>query len=78
MVEDGALSRNKNYVQIFQENLNLEGHLNRFVGSKVTAILVKGGILPRGGALSRRVCTCSLRIRLYLYIIYFFLEGGCY
>ena len=43
MVEDGALSRNKNYVQIFQENLNLEGHLNRFVGSKVTAILVKGG-----------------------------------
>ena len=27
----------------FKENLNLEGHLNRLIGSKVTAILVNGG-----------------------------------
>ena len=26
-------------------NLDLEGHLNRYIGSKVTAILVNGGIL---------------------------------
>ena len=35
MVEDGL-----------SVNLNLEGHLNRFTGSKVTAILVNWGILP--------------------------------
>ena len=28
---------------IFLYNLNLEGRLNRFIGSKVTAILVSGG-----------------------------------
>ena len=33
----------------FNFNLNLEGHLNRFIGSKVTTILVNGGILPSGG-----------------------------
>ena len=47
MVEDGA--------HFFQENLNLEGHLNCFIGSKVTAILVNEGFyllveLPREGS----------------------------
>jgi hypothetical protein len=64
MVEDGAFSHKIDYVPIFLENLNLEGHLNRSIGSKVTAILVNGGILPRGGAASGRVCACSLRSRL--------------
>ena len=47
--------------------LNLEGHLNPFIGSKVAAILVNRGILPLGGVASGRVCACSLRSRLVLY-----------
>ena len=31
-----------NYVNIFSKIINLEGHLNRFIGSKDTAILVSG------------------------------------
>ena len=34
------------------------------MGSKVTAILLKGWIWPIGGVASRRVCACSLRSRL--------------
>ena len=44
MVEDGGFSHKLDYVPIFQENLNHEGHLNRFIRSKVTAILVNWGI----------------------------------
>ena len=35
--------------------LNPEGHHNRIIGSKVTFILLKGLILPIGGAASGRV-----------------------
>ena len=31
---------------------NLEGHLNYITGSKVTAILLNGGVLPIGGVSS--------------------------
>ena len=41
-----------------------EGHQNHITGSKVTAILLKGWILPIGGVASGRVCACSLRSRL--------------
>ena len=34
------------------------------IGSKVTAILLEGRILPVGGVALRRVCACSLRSRL--------------
>ena len=44
--------------------LNSEGHQNPISGSKVTAILLKGWILPVSGASSGRVCVCSLRSRL--------------
>ena len=44
--------------------LNTEGHQNPNSGSKVTVILLKGWILPIGGASLGRVCTCSLRSRL--------------
>ena len=44
VVKDGAFSRKIDYVLIFRELLNLEVHLNRCIGSKVTAILVNGGI----------------------------------
>ena len=43
MVKYGSFSHKIDYVPIFEENLNLKGHLNRFIGSKVTAILVNGG-----------------------------------
>ena len=52
------------YVTVFKEILNPKGHLNRITGSKVTAILLNGWILPIGGASSGRVCACSLRSRL--------------
>ena len=54
---------------IFSEILNLEGHQNRCIGSKVTAILLNGWILPNAGASSERVCSCSLRSRLVTIII---------
>ena len=44
--------------------LNPEGHQNPIIGSKVTAILLKGCILPIGGVASGRVCAWSLRSRL--------------
>ena len=58
----------------FSEMLNLEGHQNRCIGSKVTAILMNGWILPTGGASLGRVCACSLRSRLVfiLSLIFFF------
>ena len=52
MVGDGAFSHKIDYVTIFKEILNLEGHLNRITGSKVTVILLNGWILPIGGASS--------------------------
>ena len=52
MVEDGAFSHLINYVAILREILNLEGHQNRTTGSRVTAILLNGLILPIGGALA--------------------------
>ena len=56
MVKDGAFSHKIDYISICLEILNLEGHLNRFIGSKVTAILVNRGILHSGGAASGRAC----------------------
>ena len=63
-IADGAFSHKIDHVTIFQEILNPKGHPNRITGSKVTAILLKGWILPIGGASSGRVCVCSLRSRL--------------
>ena len=48
-VEDGAFSNKIDCFEFFLENFNLKGHLNHFVRSKVTAILVNQGILPSGG-----------------------------
>ena len=44
MVEDGGSRHKIDYVTIFQENLNLKRQPNRITGSKVTAILLKGGV----------------------------------
>ena len=73
MVKDGAFSHKIDYVLDFQEILNLEGHLNHFIGSKVTTLLVIGGILPSGGAALECVCACSLRSRL----VFLFVGGPC-
>ena len=66
--------------------LNLEGHPNCIAGSRVTAILLKGWILPIGGALAfeglrlmglRRLvfiyCSSILKFGLYIY----FFQGHC-
>ena len=49
MVEDGAFRHKIDCVTIFKEIRNLEGHPNCITGSKVTAILLNGWILPIGG-----------------------------
>jgi hypothetical protein len=56
VVEDGGSRHKIDYVTIFQENLNLKRQPNRITGSKVSAILLKGGSLPIGGVTSGRVC----------------------
>ena len=48
MVADGAFSHKIDYVTMFNEILNHEGHQNHITGSKVTAILLNGWILPIG------------------------------
>ena len=50
MAEDGAFNHKIDYVTIVKEILNFERHPNRNTGSKVTAILMNGWILPIGGA----------------------------
>ena len=68
MVEDRAFSHKIDYVPISKENLNRAGHLNHFIGSKVTAILVNGGILPMGGVASGKVCPAACAACLFLNI----------
>ena len=45
-VADGAFNHKMDYVTIFKEILNPEGHPNCITDSKVTAILLNGWILP--------------------------------
>ena len=71
MVGDGEFSHKINYFPFFKkQNPNLGGHLNRFIGSKVRAILMNGGILPRGGVATGRVCPCSLRSSLSMNMLH--------
>ena len=66
MVKNGASSHKTNYIEIFSEILNLEGHLNRCVGSAVTAILLNGWILHTGGVTSDRVCPAACAANLFI------------
>ena len=59
-----ASGQPSSYKIVIKNFLNPKGHQNPISGSKGTAILLKGWILPTGGASSRRVCACSLRSRL--------------
>ena len=49
-VRDCSSSYKLDYVIVIKTFLNPEGHQNRISGSKVTAILLEGWILPIGGA----------------------------
>jgi len=60
----------------FQKILNLEGHQNRCIHSKVTGILMNGWILPTGGVASGGVCACSLRSRLVSVHVWNFFRQG--
>ena len=52
MLEYFTFIHNIAYVIIFWEFLNLEGHPNSITGSRITAILLNGRILPISGALA--------------------------
>ena len=52
---NGASSKKTNYIDIFSEILNLEGHLNCCISSKVRTILLNGWPLPTGRVASGRV-----------------------
>ena len=52
MVRDSPPNYKIDYVIVIKTFLNPEGHQNRISGSKVTAMLLKGWILPTGGASS--------------------------
>ena len=56
-VKNGASRHKTNYIEIFSDILNPEGHQNCCIGSKVTTILLNGWILPTGGASLGRVST---------------------
>ena len=49
----------------FLEILNLEMHLNRCIGSKVTALLLNVWILPTGGVASGRVYLAACAAGLF-------------
>ena len=51
-VKDSSSSYKKDYVIVVKTFLNHEGHQIPISGSKVTVILLKGCILPFGGALA--------------------------
>ena len=48
MVRNGAFSHKIDFILIFKEILNLEGHQDRIIGSRVTAILLNDWIFPIG------------------------------
>ena len=68
MVENGASSHKTNYIDICPEILNLEGHQNRCIGSKVTAILLNGWILPTGGVALGRVCPAACAAGFFFFL----------
>ena len=49
-VRDSSYSYKIDYVKVIKTFLNLKEHQNGITGSNVTAILLKGCILPIGGA----------------------------
>ena len=58
--ETGASSHKTNYIDIFSEILNC------CIGSRVTAILLNGWILPTGGVGLGRVCPAACSAGMFL------------
>jgi hypothetical protein len=58
-LKNGASRHRTNYINIFSEILNLEGNLNRCIGSKIAPILLNGWIFPTGGVALGRVCPAA-------------------
>ena len=52
---------------MFSETLNLDGHLNGCIGSKVTAIIRNGWILPTGGVALGRICPAACAAGFYFF-----------
>ena len=65
MVEDGAFSHKIDYITIFYETLNLEGHPNRITGSRVMAILLNGWLLPNSGVASEGSASAAYAAGLF-------------
>ena len=63
-VRDSSSSHKIVYVLLINNFINIKGHQNPIIGSKVTVILLKGWILPIFGVASGAVCACSLGSRL--------------
>ena len=72
-VQNGASShktnKQANFIDIFSENLNLESHQNRCIGSKVTAILLNEWILPTGGVALGMVCPAASAAGLFIVLL---------
>ena len=64
-VKNCASSHKTNYIDVLSEILNLEWHLNRCIGSKVTAILQFWVDLRTGVVASGRVCPAACAAGLY-------------
>ena len=71
MVADGAFNHIIHWVDLFLKILNYKKNQNCIIGSKVTAILLNGWVLPIGGVASGKVWVCSLRRRPVFYDMVF-------
>ena len=67
-IEDGASSHKLYNVTTFKEILNPKGHPNCITGSKVTAILLNGWILPVVGVANGRVCAQPAKQACFFFI----------
>ena len=78
MVDNGAYSHRIDYVIFFLKILNLEGHPNRIIGSKVMAIFLNGWILPIiGMGLRLQPAHCAVCSRLvFLEMASLFTDGS--
>ena len=71
-VRDSSSSYKIDYVIVIRSFLNPEGHQNPRNGSKVTAILLKGWILPVGGASAVEGLQSTGLPRLVFFFLQFF------
>ena len=66
MIVDGAFNHKMDWLMKSLEILNLKGHQNRIIGSKVTAILLNGWVMPIGGVVSEESAPAACPAALFL------------